>query len=191
MQTTNEKDILKRARYYSSVIDNDVLQKGHEYYELKENIIIFLCLTDPFDKGISQYTFKTKCLEDDTLADDGTTKIFYNINKWKEASSKDVMNFLGFIKTGKVNDSFTSSLNVQVLDAKKNADYRRQYMTLKTIIKENYRNGLEDGIMKGVEQGKKDTALENAILAVKTFKVSPELVAKTFNVPLDELLKRL
>ncbi|MBQ0162352.1 MAG: Rpn family recombination-promoting nuclease/putative transposase [Treponema sp.] len=63
MQTTNKPNLLKRARFYSSCIDVDSLKQGKNYSELKENIIIFLCLEDPFNKNYQFILLKPSVLK--------------------------------------------------------------------------------------------------------------------------------
>ena len=219
IQTTNKKNLLKRARYYSSIIDADVLKEGMDYLELRENIIIFLCLEDPFNKGLPLYTFKTKCVEDSTLPDDETTKLFYNIGNWKENPNPDVRNFLEFIITNNPKDEFTSKLSAHVTMTKKNADYRRQFMMYSMYLRDCIEDGIEQGIAeavdaavekavneavekavnetvdkavnKAVKETKYESKIEAAVIAVTKFNIPPELAAKEYNIPLDELLKHL
>ena len=80
MQTSNQGDLARRARYYQAAADIDTTPKGSEYQDLKENVVIFICTYDPFHKGKPFYTFQNLCLEhgEPIYLDDGTTKIFLN-----------------------------------------------------------------------------------------------------------------
>ena len=82
MQTTDYADpaeLPKRTRYYQAMMDMDVLNKGEFYTKLRKTYIIFICTFDPFDRNLSQYTFRETCAEDATLEmGDETTKIFLN-----------------------------------------------------------------------------------------------------------------
>ena len=79
MQTIYKKEIPLKSRYYRSSLDVRQLRPGMEYQELKENYVIFLCLTDMFDRGLPVYTFHTICEEDKTLnLEDKRTTIFIN-----------------------------------------------------------------------------------------------------------------
>ena len=88
MQTSNQGDLARRARYYQAAADIDTTPKGSEYQDLKQNYVIFICTFDPFHKGKPFYTFQNLCLEhgEPIYLDDGTTKIFLNTN------SKDLGN---------------------------------------------------------------------------------------------------
>ncbi len=46
MQVTDTKELPKRSRYYQSVIDLQLIDKGQHYKLLKPSYIIFIC---PFD----------------------------------------------------------------------------------------------------------------------------------------------
>ena len=45
--------IYKRSRYYLGVMEEDSLKSGQSYSELGDNIVIFICLTDPFDLNLT------------------------------------------------------------------------------------------------------------------------------------------
>ncbi len=64
IQTTKKKNLVRRARYYQSVIDIDNLPAGADYDMLKDTYIIFLCLDDIFEKGRPVYTCENFCAED-------------------------------------------------------------------------------------------------------------------------------
>ncbi len=53
VQTTNRKNLARRARYYQSLMDLDMLATGADYGDLKDGYVIFLCLDDPFGQGLS------------------------------------------------------------------------------------------------------------------------------------------
>lgn len=48
MQTTKQKDIVKRTRYYLGVSDVEMLKQGESYGKLPRSFIIFICKFDPF-----------------------------------------------------------------------------------------------------------------------------------------------
>lgn len=77
MQTTVKKALGKRARYYHSQMDMDLLVKGTEYAELADTYVIFICDFDPFGEGKYCYTFQNKCHEDSQAKlKDGSRTVF-------------------------------------------------------------------------------------------------------------------
>ena len=55
------------ALIYQAMMDMDVLNRGEFYTKLRKSYIIFICTFDPFDRKLSQYTFRETCAEDATL----------------------------------------------------------------------------------------------------------------------------
>ena len=85
MQTTVGKDLPKRARYYQGMIDLNLIKRGAAYSELKESYVVFICLSDLFDKNRSIYTFRNRCVEDREIElDDASTKVFVNASGNRE-----------------------------------------------------------------------------------------------------------
>ena len=100
MQTTStsNKNLPKRSRYYQGLTNQNTIEKGANYKELKESFIIFICTFDPFHQGMAQYTFENLCLEDTELKlDDGAKKIFFNTNGYTRAKDEDVREFLKYV----------------------------------------------------------------------------------------------
>ena len=102
MQTTDNKNLDCRIRYYQSMIDAELLDKGADFTELKESNIIFFCTFDPFRKGLPRYTFCNTCEElPDLKLADKCRKIAYNVNAFKKVGDENVRKLLEFISTGK------------------------------------------------------------------------------------------
>ena len=79
MQTGRKKELPKRSRYYQSVADVSTTPTGAKYRNLPDNILIFICTFDPFDRAFPRYTFQYTCDEDPTLKlQDGSLRIFLN-----------------------------------------------------------------------------------------------------------------
>jgi conserved hypothetical protein (putative transposase or invertase) len=98
VQVAHEKNIAKRARYYGSMIDNDLLYVGDDYSELSESFIIFICPFDILGKGEYKYVFRTACLEIGDALDDGLTKIFINTKAKDKCENKELREFLSYME---------------------------------------------------------------------------------------------
>ena len=57
MQTTKQKELPKRTRYYQGMIDLNLIQKGMDYSELKKTYVIFICLKDVFGKNLPAVSY--------------------------------------------------------------------------------------------------------------------------------------
>ena len=44
MQTTSQKDLPKRSRYYQGMVDLNLIERGAKFKQLKNSYIIFICL---------------------------------------------------------------------------------------------------------------------------------------------------
>lgn len=82
IQTTMEKDLVKRSRAYhisigSDILNKDTLKETHTYKDLPDAFVIFICTFDPFKSGRHIYTFENICCEDKNLKlNDGAITIF-------------------------------------------------------------------------------------------------------------------
>ncbi len=64
IQTTENRNLPKRTRYYQGMIDLNSIEKGIDYQELPQSYVIFICTFDPFGKQRWKYTFENKSAED-------------------------------------------------------------------------------------------------------------------------------
>ena len=79
MQTGRKKELPRRSRYYQSVADVSATPTGAKYRNLPDNILIFICTFDPFDRNLPRYTFQHTCNEEpDLKLKDGSLRIFLN-----------------------------------------------------------------------------------------------------------------
>ena len=79
MQTTENRNLPKRTRYYQGMIDLNILEKGDNYKNLKRSFVIFICTFDLFGEGRHIYTFENRCIQNlDLGLGDDTTKIILN-----------------------------------------------------------------------------------------------------------------
>ena len=73
------EELPKRSRYYQDLIDIELIDKGEDYSELKNSIVIFICTFDEFGKGRHLYTFENICIQDETIRLDDKTTFSYTI----------------------------------------------------------------------------------------------------------------
>lgn len=77
MQTRNEDNLPKRSRYYQSLVDLELLDRGQYYDNLSPSYIVFICSVDLFHAGYHIYEFRNCCTRDRELElGDEATKIF-------------------------------------------------------------------------------------------------------------------
>ena len=181
----------KRTRYYQSMIDIDALMKGEKYPNLKESYILFICKEDPFkdenEKSFTMpcYTFKNVCLENSEVnLNDKALKVIYNASAYEKAEDSKIREFLRFISTNNPGeDDFTNRISSLVEKIKENEKFRRDYAAMNLhdfdIAEEAKREATEQ------------KSVEDAVVAVNAFKVSPQEAAEKMNAPLEKVLEAL
>ncbi len=149
IQTTSNRNLPKRTRYYAGMIDLNAIEKGADYSELPQSFVIFICTFDAFGKGRWRYTFENMCKEDnDVLLEDGTVKIFFNTAGTKGNISEDTKNILKYIENNIIEDAFTEKLAQEVQKIKENKEWQVEYMTLLMREREKYKEGEIKGVVE-------------------------------------------
>lgn len=111
IQTTNQKNLPKRARYYQSIIDMDNLSHGEKYSQLKDSYIIFLCLSDPFDEKLPMYFFENTCrFGQRRNLDDGAYKLFFNASEYAKMETVEEQNFFKFLSEQNADGDFAKTI---------------------------------------------------------------------------------
>ena len=155
MQVSDKKELPERSRYYQSMIDLQLIDKGQFYKKLNRSYIIFICQFDVFGKGRHIYTFENICKEDNSIfMKDGAVKIFLNANGTQDDVGKELKAFLDYVAGKKSEDSFVEKLEEAVKEAKKNREWRHEYMTLLMRDKENVEKGKELMIVNALQTTK-------------------------------------
>ena len=210
VQTGHKKELPKRSRYYKSVADVSTTSTGTKYRDLPENILIFICTFDPFDRDFPRYTFQYICNEDKRLKlKDGSLRIFLNTKATQlSALDQKLQAFYHYLQDGVTESSLTQEISSKITTLKNNSLERRSFMTLalkmadleydayengfdrghEAGLQVGLQQGIEQGIEQGLEQGLEQGAYQNKLETAKTFLsmgLSSEQVAQGTNLPLD------
>ena len=178
MQATSNRNLKKRMRYYQSMIDLNILEKGATYKELKRSFVIFVCTFDLFGKGRHVYTFENRCVQEPDLPlGDDTTKIILNTKGTMDDVTPEMKKLLDFIDGKEPEDDFTRELDKAVQFVRKNEKWRLDYMTLQMNYQEKYE--------QGVEQEKRQSALR----MIGAGKLSSEEIALYSGLTLEQVLE--
>lgn len=152
MQVSNTGGLPKRSRYYQSMIDLQLIDKGQFYDELKRSYVIFICPFDLYGKKRHIYTFEHICREDNSISmGDEAVKIFLNAKGTLHDVSDELKAFLDYVAGEKPEDAYVEKLDQAVREAKKNREWRHEYMTLLMRDQENVKKGREQGREQGEE----------------------------------------
>ena len=84
---------------------------------------------DPFGRGYAKYSFQNLCKEDRELyLKDGTEKIFYNCAADPEKVPENLRELYEYIRSGKVGGDLSRRIDEAVCMARKNEEWRSEYM---------------------------------------------------------------
>ena len=158
VQTGHKKELPKRSRYYQSVADVSTTSTGTKYRDLPENILIFICTFDPFDRNFPRYTFEYTCNEDKRLKlKDGSLRIFLN-TRATELSDLDqkLQAFYHYLQDGVAESTLTQEISSKINTLKNNSIERRSFMTLALKMADARYDGYEEGFDKGFSKGRED-----------------------------------
>ena len=163
MQTTDQKNLAKRLRYYQSAIDVGTLNKGWDYDNLPDTFIIFFCTFDYVNAELPVYTFKTTCTENDKiLLPDGITKVILNSRAAAKTQKPELQAFLEYMNGKKSNSDFIIELENKVNEVKQNDKRRREYMIMSAFEADARRVGILEGKQEGISEGSYQARLETA-----------------------------
>lgn len=128
---TYEKETLpKRMRYYHSLIDAQLLEKGTDYSNLPNVTSIVILPYDPFGQNRKVYTFRMQCEEDASVSyDDGTTKIFlYTKGDGSGKALRDMLKYLQETTDDNVTNPDIETIHRLVRRIKQNQEVSISYM---------------------------------------------------------------
>lgn len=149
MQVLDTGNLPKRLRFYGSMVDTQMLEKGVVYSKLRDSYVIMICPFDFYEEGRHMYTFTNRCKQNHNLEmGDGTTKIVLNAVGTMDDVSGRLKAFLDYVAGKIVDDEYVRKLDEAVRKARANKEWRREYMTLMMRDLENQEIGVEKGINK-------------------------------------------
>ena len=114
MQKGFRTDLVRRSRYYQSLIDSSLLEPGSlNFNQLSDIYIILIMPFDLFGQGKYCYTFQNGCLEKPGLwMEDGATRIFLNTRGKNDGEiSRELRDFLHYVE--QTSDEFAVSTDSQ------------------------------------------------------------------------------
>lgn len=146
MQARNTGELPVRSRYYQSVVDINLIEKGLDYEQLKKNYVIFICTFDLFCRGRHIYHFENLCREDPTVRlEDGTEKIFLNTKGTIDDVDGELRSLLDYFESLVPQDAFTGELDEAVAVAREHKEWRQEYMKLELMMMDSRREGRAEG----------------------------------------------
>ena len=196
MQTVVKRNLPRRTRFYQSSIDSVLLDTGNDYENLKDIIIVFICLDEPFSAGYPKYTFKNICVKNTNIKlGDGVTKIFLNANGSRNNVSPKMKAFLDYLVTKKPCDNLTAKIHKSVSRAIKQEEWREEYKMFANLVyldakaearEEGRAEGHAEGHEEGLIEGELKKLIEQIICKIKKDK-SIEIISDELEEDVDKV----
>ena len=174
MQVSRKSKPGKRSRYYHSQIDMDLLLSGHDYAELPDAYVIFICDFDPFGRKKYRYTFDMACREDGEVSlEDGSHTVFLSTcGENKDEVQEELVKFLMYVKaelkesTGDFRDSFVKRIQDAVRNVKASREMEEQFMLLEELIREEREDARKQALAEGRELGLSEGMTQERVAAI-------------------------
>ncbi len=178
MQASDTKELPERSRYYQGCIDVDCLKSGQKYKNLKDSYVIFICISDIFEKGFPCYSFENLCREDTSIQlNDRTFKYFFIAENCDKILNERQKAFLKLVTGQKASDNFSRKIEQLTEEAKHNNQWKRQYMEWERQRTYDF------------DAGQEKKAIEAAINLLKMKLLSPEQIAQAEGLSLEQVLE--
>lgn len=143
MQTTSQSSLVKRARYYQSVIDTEQLVYGNDYAQLKDTYVIFICTFDPFKKGEAVYDVRRVFAHDkNEEVPNGAHELYFNAAAYNKAKDVDLSAFLRYISSKEAKSMLTQTIDTEVEKQKMQKECRLMYAHLNAQWMDARREGI-------------------------------------------------
>jgi len=155
MQVVNQRNIEKRMRAYQVAIDMFKMQKGMEYNELTNTIIIFITPFDPFDAGLPVYFFEfcSNTYNTNVKMSDGTYRVVFNTSAYKNVKDAKLRELLKFFDTGKATMDVTKEMKMKVSTIKKDSIIFSQFFSTFASMMDARKDGRDEGWLEGKKAG--------------------------------------
>ena len=188
MQTSKDmEELVKRTRFYQSILDMYHIQKGQKYTTLNDSYVIFICTFPVFTDNRHKYTFKNICVEDhDIDLNDGATKLFLSTKGTQDDVSKPLQAFLNYIDGQEATDELLRDIDDAVYEVKHCEAWKEEYSMLSMDHYKYWKEGMAEGIAEGLAQGEAKGKAEVVIQMLQE-KLSLEMIARLTKLTVEQI----
>ena len=155
IQRRDTIDHARRTRFYGAMIDSEYLEKGRSYGELPDVYIIYISETDLWKKGHTIYPIKKYFGDTELKYDDGQYILYVNA---AVDDGSETAKLMEYFKTADPNDMTHGELSKRVHYLKCEEG---GYEEMCEVSEKIYREGIEDGRISGLKEGRKEGWLES------------------------------
>ena len=179
----------KRARYYSSVLDSNLLLTGDEFEKLPETYVIFITETDIFRKGIPLYNVERHIVETNEAFGDGAHIMYVNGECRDETPLGRLMQ--DFSCTDPENMNYQALADRTGYFKRDEKGVNIMCRLLEDMRMEAMQEGIEvgkrEGKKEGIEVGKKEGVLNTVRCLIADGTLSLEKIAAFAGLTYDEV----
>ena len=196
MQTSKDmEELVKRTRFYQSILDMYHIQKGQKYTTLNDSYVIFICTFPVFTGNRHKYTFKNVCIEDyDIDLNDGATKLFLSTKGTQHDVSKPLQAFLDYIDGQEATDELLRDIDDAVHEVKHCEAWKEEYSMLSMDHYKYWKEGMAEGIAEGLAQGKAEGLAQGeakgkaeVVIQMLQEKLSLEMIARLTKLTVEQI----
>ena len=184
MQTSKDmEELVKRTRFYQSILDMYHIQKGQKYTTLNDSYVIFICTFSVFTGDRHKYTFKNVCIEDHDIAlNDGATKLFLSTKGTRNDVSKPLQAFLDYIDGQEATDELLRDIDDAVYEVKHCEAWKEEYSMLSMDHYKYWKEGIAEGLAQGKAEGKTEVVIQ-----MLQEKLSIEMIARLTKLTVEQI----
>ena len=193
MQTSKDmEELVKRTRFYQSILDMYHIQKGQKYTTLNDSYVIFICTFPVFTGNRHKYTFKNVCIEDYEIdLNDGATKLFLSTKGTQHDVSKPLQAFLDYIDGQEATDELLRDIDDAVHEVKHCEAWKEEYSMLSMDHYKYWKEGMAEGIAEGLAQGEAKGKAEGkaeVVIQMLRKQLSLEMIAEVTNFTVEGVM---
>ena len=167
VQRLEEPAPARRVRYYTSVMDSELLRKGVGYDKLPEVYLFYISEEDIWKRGLTKYEVRQSlfCGDEAIPYDNGLHTIYVNAEIDDGTSLAKLMQYL---KTAEAGDASQGELSQYVNYVKSPKGGRKLMGEFEKYFREEGRKaGVEEGLAQGLAEGEAKKSRETAIEMLK------------------------
>jgi predicted transposase/invertase (TIGR01784 family) len=190
MQNLQKLDLPRRTRYYQSSIDVDHLQSGTKYSELPDSYIVFICMFDPYERGMPKYEFRELCVQDPNIElGSGTSKVFVNAKSAEPNMSADMKAFLDYLCGRGATSELTRKIDADIINVKANKPWEAEYMHWNEMIEWEKNIAREEGREEGLAERREERGYDAVDSLVSSVMADAETACSVLKVDFDAYKK--
>jgi len=153
VQTTDQKNLPRRMRYYQGMLDITFFPAGADYNKMRKSYVIFICNFDPYGEERYIYTFQNRCDQNyELLFGDDAIKVVVNTKGTKGEISPELKEAIIYLDREEVTGPYSKELDDAVNELKSNEERGQEYMMLMTYGAEQRAAGKYIGFVEQIRR---------------------------------------